>query len=125
MFRGKESPNRIELSRLVQDLLNFGVLGSLWLWGWGVGWMGVGGSWEVPLHTCTCMHMHTCTCMHMVNMIISCKWPPHWGNPWEFPMMSYMHACAYVWGAPSHHPSSTSTHPPAPRWGPPESVKIQ
>ena len=27
MFRGKESSNRIELSRLVQDLLNFGVLG--------------------------------------------------------------------------------------------------
>ena len=43
MFRGKESSNRIELSRLVQDLLNFGVLGSLWLWGWG-GWVdgGVG-----------------------------------------------------------------------------------
>ena len=31
MFRGKESLNRIELSRLVQDLLNFGVSGSLWL----------------------------------------------------------------------------------------------
>ena len=28
MFRGKESLNRIELSRLVQDLLNFAVLGS-------------------------------------------------------------------------------------------------
>ena len=36
MFRGKESSNRIELSRLVQDLLNFCVLGSLQLWGWGV-----------------------------------------------------------------------------------------
>ena len=43
MFRGKESSNRIELSRLVQDLLNFGVLGSLQLWEWGCGWMGVGG----------------------------------------------------------------------------------
>ena len=44
MFRGKESSNRIELSRLVQDLLNFGVLGSLRLLGWG----GVGGwGWEV------------------------------------------------------------------------------
>ena len=29
MFRGKESLNRIELSGLVQDLLNFGVMGSL------------------------------------------------------------------------------------------------
>ena len=46
MFRGKESSNRIELSRLVQDLLNFGVLGFLWLWGWG--WVdGVGGGWGV------------------------------------------------------------------------------
>ena len=40
MFIGKESLNRIELSRLVQDLLNFGVLGSLQLWG-GAGGGGV------------------------------------------------------------------------------------
>ena len=63
MFRGKESSNRIELSRLVQDLLNFGVLGSLRLWGWGGvdgwGWGVVGGC---PPHMCTCMH--TCTHMH-------------------------------------------------------------
>ena len=46
MFRGKESSNGIELSQLVQDLLNFGVSGSLQLWGWGVGgceWGVVGG----------------------------------------------------------------------------------
>ena len=57
MFRGKESSNRIELSRLVQDLLNFGVLGSLQLWGWGVG--GWGGGWlgGAP-HTCAHAHMH-------------------------------------------------------------------
>ena len=36
MFRGKESSNRIELSRLVQELLHFGDLGG------GGGWMGVG-----------------------------------------------------------------------------------
>ena len=35
MFRGKESSNRIELSQLVQDLLNFGVLGSIQLCGGG------------------------------------------------------------------------------------------
>ena len=60
VFRGKESSNRIELSRLVQDLLNFGVLGSLWLWGVG-GWVDGGvGRWVAP-HTCThaCMHAHT------------------------------------------------------------------
>ena len=35
MFRGKESLNRIELSRLVQELLNFGVFGFLQLLGVG------------------------------------------------------------------------------------------
>ena len=58
VFRGKESSNRIEISRLVQDLLNFGVLGSLWLWGvggWGCGV--VGGA----LHTCAHAHTHTHT----------------------------------------------------------------
>ena len=56
MFRGKESSNRIESSRLVQDLLNFAVLGCLCLWGGGR-WVGVsGGMGSVP----TCMHMYTC-----------------------------------------------------------------
>ena len=58
MFRDKESSNRIELSRLVQDLLNFGVLGSLRLWGWGV----VGGC---PPHMCTCTRMHVHTCVRV------------------------------------------------------------
>ena len=66
MFRGKESSNRIELSRLVQDLLNFGVLGSLRLWGWG--WVDGGGGWlggtpHTCAHTCTHMHTHAHTCM--------------------------------------------------------------
>ena len=58
MFRGKESSNRIELSRLVQDLLNFGVLDSLQLWGGG---RCVGGMGGVPTH----MHMHTHTFIHV------------------------------------------------------------
>ena len=71
MFRGKESSNRIELSRLVQDLLNFGVLGSLWLWGggrWVEGCLGASGGMGGIL---TCMHMHlhmyahACACTHM------------------------------------------------------------
>ena len=65
MFRGKESSNRIELSGLVQDLLNFGVSGSLRLWGWGVGGWGWGVVGGCPPHMCTCMcmhaHAHTCT----------------------------------------------------------------
>ena len=66
MFRGKESSNRIELSQLVQELLNFGVLGSLWLWG-GVRWV-MGGLGGVPTH----VHMHACTHKHVKY----CKWPP-------------------------------------------------
>ena len=62
MFRGKESSNRIELSRLVQDLLNFGILGSLRLWGWG-GWVDVGRGWlggtpHTYAHACARTHMH-------------------------------------------------------------------
>ena len=34
MFRGKESSNRIELSRLVQDLLNFGGCVGGWVGQW-------------------------------------------------------------------------------------------
>ena len=70
MFRGKESLNRIELSRLVQDLLNFAVLGSLRLWGGGrwVGGVCQGhlGAWgDVPhTRTCTCTHAHAHTHMY-------------------------------------------------------------
>ena len=70
MFRGKESSNRIELSRLVQDLLNFGVLGSLQLWGGAGGWGASGGMGGCPhthahAHACACMHMHTCIFIHV------------------------------------------------------------
>ena len=64
MFRGKESSSRIELSRLVQDLLNFGVLGSLQLWGWGGGWVDGGGGWLGGTPTHVHMHAHACTHMH-------------------------------------------------------------
>ena len=67
MFRGKKSSNRIELSRLVQELLNFGVFSFLWLLGVGGGCMGVGvveGCPHTHTHICTCMHTHARTCMH-------------------------------------------------------------
>ena len=127
MFRGKESSNRIELSRLVQDLLNFGVLGSLRLWGWGGGWMGVGGGWGVPPHmcTCTCMHAHAC----VVSMIISCKWPPPLGKSLEIPYdviractCVHMRACTSVCmcvGCTLSPPPSPSTHLPTPQGGTP------
>ena len=76
VFQGKESSNRIEISPLVQDLLNFGVLGSLQLWrvgGWGMGWLG-----GVP-HMCTCMHTHAhahiYTYIHFKHDNFNCKWP--------------------------------------------------
>ena len=98
MFRGKESSNRIELSQLVQDLLNL----VFWapcssgggVGGWGWDWLGV-----PPTH----MHMHTHarTCMHthvyVVNMIISCKWLL------SLHFCMHVHACVCL-GAPSHHP---------------------
>ena len=135
MFRGKESSNRIELSRLVQDLLNFGVLGSLRLWGWG-GWVDGGGGWLGGAPTHVHMHAHAHTHMHahacMVNMIIPYKWLPQLdlGKSQGFPMMSYVHvracvcvrACACMCtcvGEPCHHPPPPSTHPPPPRVGDP------
>ena len=118
MFRGKESSNRIELSRLVQDLLNFGVLGSLWLWGWGVDGWGWGWLEGAPTHVHT--HTHARTCMHaharVLNMIISCKWLPHWGESLGIPYdvicacaCVCVHACVRVWGYPL-----TIPHPPPP-----------
>ena len=72
MFRGKESSNRIELSQLVQDLLNFAVLGSLRLWGGGRGWGGVwgylgawGGCPPIHAHARARTHMHIRTCIHV------------------------------------------------------------
>ena len=72
MFRGKESSNRIELSRLVQELLKFGIWGSLRLWGGGRGVGGVsGGIWGhggVSPHarTCTRTHAHAHTHMYRI-----------------------------------------------------------
>ena len=126
MFRGKESSNRIELSRLVQDLLNFGVLGSLRLWGLG----GVGG-WGVPhthvhMHTHTHAHMCTYTHVRMVNMIISCKWLPPLGESLGIPYdvihactCMYVHAYACVWGGILSPPPTHIHPPPTPRGGTP------
>ena len=72
MFRGKESLNRIELSLLIQDLLNFALLGSLRLWGggrWVGGCQGHLGVWGVSPHTRTCTHMHVHAHTHMYTCI--------------------------------------------------------
>ena len=91
VFTGKEISKRIDLSQLVQVSL-FWVLPPWGLGGW---WMGVWVGGGNPMHVSTCM------CTHI---IISCKWLPPWRNPWEFPMMSYVHACAHPY--PLTHPSA-------------------
>ena len=142
MFRGKESSNRIKLSRLVQDLIlvfwapcsSGGVDGWGWGvdgWGWGVdgwGWGVVEGCPHTCAHSCMRMHAHA----RVLNMIISCKWRPPLGESlgilYDVICMCvcmHVHVCVHVWGVPSHHPPPPSTHPPTPQGGPPESVKIQ
>ena len=134
MFRGKESSNRIELSRLVQDLLNFGVLGSLRLWGEGRWVGGHLGAWGVSPHTCTCMHTHAHAHTHIYT------WPPTWRHPCLACLACLtcmcvrvcMHACACVcmhaWDIPPHtytnpHPHPSICYPP--QGGEPlESLKI-
>ena len=106
MFIGKESSNRIELSRLVQDLLNFDVSGSLWLWGGG--WRVVGGAPHTHIHTHACMHTHA----HMVNMIISCKYKlgESLGIPYDV-ICTCACMCTCVGGTLSPPPTHI-THPP-------------
>ena len=125
-FRGKESLNRIELSQLVQDLLNFGVLGSLQLWGGGR-WVGDLWGMGVFPHMCThtCMYVHThvkklqMAADMMVSMFI---------NFTTCCTCMCVCICAHVCmhgTPPTHPPRPSSTHPPHPQGGPPESVKIQ
>ena len=129
MFRGKESSNRIELSRLVQDLLNFGVLGSLRLWGGGR-W--VGGIWGhggcPPTHTCMHAHAHT----HIYTCIEIANGHRHGGihvyhvyNMFNMHVHAYMHVCAcmHVWDTPPH--THTHPHPHAPICHPPRGVDPQ
>ena len=125
MFRGKESSNRIELSQLVQELLKFGVLGSLRLWGggrWMGGVWGHLGTWGgVP--TCMHMHVHACTHTHAhVYMYRNCKWLPTWRHPcWScltcMCVCVCVCTCMYVCvrtciGHFATHPSPSDPHPP-------------
>ena len=109
MFRGKESSNRIELFWLVQELLNFCVLGSLQLWGWG-GWVDGGGGWLGVPHT----HMHTHAHAPIGGI--------HENSQWYHTHMC-VRACACicmcVGGTPSP-PPPPSTHPPTPQRGDPQ-----
>ena len=124
MFRGKESSNRIELSRLVHDLLNFGVLGSLRLWGGGqVGDGGVRGIWGhggVSPHTRTCTHTHAHADTHMYTCIEIANGRRHGGIHFSMISMFNMHvrACLHVRVCvhrtpPTPMPTPTPIHPSA------------
>ena len=128
MFRGKESLNRIELSQLVQDLLNFAVLGSLRLWGggrWVGGCQGHLGAWGVfpthaHAHARTHTHIHTCIHVKKLQMAANME-----ASMFSMISMFNMHvrvclrACAYVcaWDTPTHPypPPPPCTHLPPPQ----------
>ena len=118
MFRGKESSNRIELSRLVQELLKFGVLGSLRLWGggrWVGGCLGVSGGMGVSPHACARMHMHTHTC---IELQMAASMEASMFSMFNMHVRACVHACACAcvcaWDTP-HTPITTPTpiHPSA------------
>ena len=119
MFRGKESLNRIELSRLVQDLLNFAVLGSLQLWGggrWVGGCQGQVGAWGgCPPHTHMYAHTRRRTYTH-VYMYRNCKWPPTWRHPclaWLACLTCMcVHACMCMCVCMGHPPTPIPTPTP-------------
>ena len=129
MFRGKESSNRIKLSRLVQDLLNFGVLGSLQFWGggrWVGGVGGHGGCLHTCTHACACMHMHTCTCIHVQKLQMATNMEAYMFIMFNMHVHACMHVCMCAsMGHSPTHPYPPPPHPPPPKGGPLESVKIQ
>ena len=117
-----KSSNRIEISRLVQVLLNFE-----WFRGsplGGGGWVdGGGGWWEGASHP----HAHAFTHMHVYaharayDIIGNSQVFPQWGRPfaWNYHVYHtcvcmHAHVCACVVGTPNH-PSPPSTHPPHPQ----------
>ena len=113
-----KSSNRIEISWLVQVLLNF-----YWFWGSPMGdegWVDVSLGWCTC--TCTCMHTHTCMCIwHHRESLGFPK--SNGGNHLQLKLSCLtcicacvcMHACVCICtcvGVPLNHPTPLSTHPP-------------
>ena len=111
VFKGKESSNKIKLSWLVQDLLNFGDLGSLQLWGIGE-WVGGGSGWGCP-HTCG--HAYTCIYTHMHAH----AWPCMCGKHDNFMQMAVPFG-----GIPLTSPTPIHPPPPLPRGDPQNQSKF-
>ena len=127
-----KSLNRIQISWLVQVLLNFdwfqgSPLGvGEWVDGGGGWWQGAPRHMHMHMHVCTCRYMHTRTHTHtcMYDIIGNSQGFPK--NPMEAAIcmtlscLPHMHvcvcACACVWGAPptTPHPHPNTPHPQPP-----------
>ena len=126
MFRGKESSNRIELSRLVKELLKFGVLGSLRLWGggrWVGGVWGHLGAWGYPhmhAHAHTCTQTDACTCIHVQKLQMATNMEASMLIMFNMHVHVCVHACMHrTPPTPPYPPPPPSTHLPPPRGEPP------
>ena len=114
MFRGKESSNRIELSRLVQELLKFFCFGLPAALGKGqVGGGAAGGMEGCPhmhAHTCACMHTHTHTC---IKLQMATSMEASMFSMFNMHVCACMHMCVCVCmhGTPPTHPYQPSPHP--------------
>ena len=117
-----KSSNRIEISWLVQVLLNFD-----WFQGSPCG-VGGGCIWVGVVRGCPHTHAHACMHMCMYDIIGNSQGFPQWGRPlaWDYHVYHacmcmrvracmHAHACAHVWG---HPPTTLHPHwptPPPPR----------
>ena len=123
-----KSSNRIEISRLVQVLLNFEWFRGSPAGGWGGEWMGVGGGERVhPTHVHMHAHAHACT----YDIIGNSQVFPQWGRPfaWNYHvyhtcvcvhahvcMHMHVHVCrGHPPTTPIPQPSPPSQPPPTPR----------
>ena len=117
-----KSSNRIEISRLVQVLLNFEWFRGSPPWGVG-GWVyGGGGWWEGASHPRA--HARACTHAHAqartYDIIGNSQVFPQWGRPFAWNYHVYptcvcvrARACVRVHVCRGHPP--TTSHPPIPR----------
>ena len=118
-----KSSNRIEISRLVQVLLNFDWFrGSPTLGGGGLGGSGWGWWQDPPTHVY--IHMHACTRTHIWHHRESLGFPQiQWGQPfacnyhvYHACMCVHVHACmhVHVHMCGGHPPTTPHPHPPSP-----------
>ena len=110
-----KSWNRIEISRLVQVLLNFEWFRGFPPAGWGGRWTGVEGA-HTHAHACTHAHMHT----HAYDIIGNSPVFPQWGRPFAWNYHVYhTHVCMCVCVCMCTCVGGTSQPPPTPIQPPP------